>query len=151
MLDLVPDRIQFGHRQILNLQPSGVHFPLQTRKSGDELFGRIVESFFRFRAEFAGKTHSRKQKVADLFIDLGSVSVFDRFSDLVAFFIEFVENRVRIGKIESDGTVRDKSSFVVGKVASDGTVRDASNRIIGHAKGVPVRYAALFFFFDLTM
>ena len=61
------------------------------------------------------------------------------------------KSNFRIGKIESDGTVRDKSSFVVGKVASDGTVRDASNRIIGHAKGVPVRYAALFFFFDLTM
>ncbi len=53
-----------------------------------------------------------------------------------------------IGKIESDGTVRDSSNRSIGKVESDGTVRDSSNRTLGTAKGVPMRYAALYFFFD---
>ena len=53
-----------------------------------------------------------------------------------------------LGKIESDGTVRDQSNRTLGKVESDGTVRDSSNRTLGTAKGVPMRYAALYFFFD---
>lgn len=53
-----------------------------------------------------------------------------------------------LGKIESDGTVRDQSNRSIGKVESDGTVRDSSNRTLGTAKGVPMRYAALYFFFD---
>ena len=56
-----------------------------------------------------------------------------------------------IGKIESNGTVRARNNFALGKVDSDGAVRDTSNRIIGYAKGVPMRYAALFFFFGLLM
>ena len=57
-------------------------------------------------------------------------------------------NNSQIGKIESDGTVRNSSNSTIGKVCSDGTVRNSSNSTIGYAKGVPVRYAALFFFFD---
>ena len=57
-------------------------------------------------------------------------------------------NNSTIGKIESDGTVRNSSNSTSGKIESDGTVRNSNNATIGYAKGVPVRYAALFFFFD---
>ena len=57
-------------------------------------------------------------------------------------------NNSFIGKIESDGTVRNSSNSTIGKIESDGTVRNGSNSTIGYAKGVPVRYAAVFFFFD---
>ena len=57
-------------------------------------------------------------------------------------------NNASIATIESDGTVRDQSNRTLGKVESDGTVRDSSNRTPGTAKGVPMRYAALYFFFD---
>ena len=56
-------------------------------------------------------------------------------------------NNSSIGKVESDGTVR-KNGSSVGKIEKDGTVRNSSNSCIGYAKGVPVKYAALFFFFD---
>ena len=54
-----------------------------------------------------------------------------------------------IGKIESDGTVRDRSNSYLGKIENDGTVRDKSNRSIGKADGIERRYAALFFFFGM--
>lgn len=57
-------------------------------------------------------------------------------------------NNAYIGRIESDGTVRNRNNSYLGKVESDGTVRDRSNRTLGTAKGVPMRYAALYFFFD---
>ena len=57
-------------------------------------------------------------------------------------------NNSSIGKIESNGTVRNSSNSTSGKIESDGTVRNSNNATIGYAKGVPVRYAALFFFFD---
>lgn len=50
--------------------------------------------------------------------------------------------------MQSDGTVRDKSNMYVGKIDSDGTVRNGNGIIIGYAKGVPKTYAAVFFFFD---
>ena len=53
-----------------------------------------------------------------------------------------------IARIESDGTVRNSSNSYVGRVDSDGTVRNSSNSTIGYAKDVPMRYAALYFFFD---
>ena len=36
----------------------------------------------------------------------------------------------------------------VGKIESDGTVRDANNSRMGSASGVNKKYAAAFFFFD---
>ena len=51
-----------------------------------------------------------------------------------------------VGHIKSDGTVQDSSYRIIGHVKSDGTVQDASYRIIGHTKGVPMRWAALYFF-----
>ena len=57
-------------------------------------------------------------------------------------------NNSSIGKIESNGTVRNSSNSTSGKIESDETVRNSNNATIGYAKGVPVRYAALFFFFD---
>ena len=54
-----------------------------------------------------------------------------------------------VGKIESDGTIRNSSNSYMGKVEQDGTVRNSSNSTIGYARGVPMRYAALYFFFNL--
>ena len=53
-----------------------------------------------------------------------------------------------LGKLCSNGDVRDSSNSYMGKIESDGTVRNSSNSVIGYAKDVPVRYAALYFFFD---
>ena len=53
-----------------------------------------------------------------------------------------------IGKVESDGTVRNGSGSSVGKVESDGTVRNSSGNQIGSASGVKKEWAAAFFFFN---
>ena len=52
-----------------------------------------------------------------------------------------------IGHIQSDGVIQDASYRVIGHVKKDGTVQDASYRVIGHVKGVPMEWAALYFFF----
>ena len=52
-----------------------------------------------------------------------------------------------IGHIKSDGTVQDASYRTIGHVKSNGTVQDASYRTIGHADGVPLKWAAYYFFF----
>ena len=57
-------------------------------------------------------------------------------------------NNSYLGKIESDGTVRDRNNSCMGRVYQDGTVRNNNNSTIGYAKDVPVRYAAIYFFFD---
>lgn len=57
-------------------------------------------------------------------------------------------NNSYIGKVESNGVVRSRNNSMLGKVESDGTVRDSNNHTIGYAKGVPSRYAALYFFFN---
>ena len=36
---------------------------------------------------------------------------------------------------------------VLGRIATDGTVRNSNNSVIGYAKGIPTKYAALYFFF----
>ena len=51
-----------------------------------------------------------------------------------------------LGKVESNGTVRNRNNSILGKVESDGTVRDSNNHILGYARGIPQRYAAVFFF-----
>jgi hypothetical protein len=53
-----------------------------------------------------------------------------------------------IGHIKSDGTVQDSGYRTIGHVKSDGTVQDASYHTIGHANGIPLRWAALYFFFS---
>ena len=50
-------------------------------------------------------------------------------------------------KIEGNGTVRNSNNSLLGKVEGDGTVRDSNNHSIGYARGVPMRYAAVYFFF----
>ena len=52
-----------------------------------------------------------------------------------------------VAHIKSDGTIQDDSYRVIGHIKSDGTVQDASYRVIGHAKGIPLAWAALYFFF----
>ena len=44
-------------------------------------------------------------------------------------------------------TVQDAGYRIVGHIQSDGTIQDASYRIIGHASGIPMQWAALYFFF----
>lgn len=38
--------------------------------------------------------------------------------------------------------------ILLGRVNDDGTVRDSNNHLQGYAKGVPKKYAALYFFFS---
>ena len=52
-----------------------------------------------------------------------------------------------VGHIKDDGTIQDNSYRTVGHIKSDGTVQDASYRTIGHAKGIPLYWAAFYFFF----
>jgi hypothetical protein len=52
-----------------------------------------------------------------------------------------------VGHINNDGTIYDKSYRTIGHVNSDGTIYDASYRTIGHAKGIPLQWAAFYFFF----
>ena len=52
-----------------------------------------------------------------------------------------------VGHIKSDGTVQDGSYRTIGHIKSDGTVQDGSYRTIGHASGIPMKWAAMYFFF----
>ena len=56
-------------------------------------------------------------------------------------------NNSYLGKVESNGVVRNSNNSTLGKVEVDGTIRDSNNHTIGYAKGVPMKYAAVFFFF----
>ena len=56
---------------------------------------------------------------------------------------------MKIGKVDSDGEVKDRNNMQIGRVKADGTVVDRSNMTIGYAKGIPTTYAAVFFFFNL--
>ena len=53
-----------------------------------------------------------------------------------------------VGHIKSDGTIQDSSYRTIGHVKSDGTVQDSSYKTIGHAKGIPMQWAAFYFFFS---
>ena len=53
-----------------------------------------------------------------------------------------------VAHIKSDGTIQDASYRTIGHVKNDGTVQDASYRTIGHANGIPLRWAAFYFFFS---
>ena len=57
-------------------------------------------------------------------------------------------NNSYLGKVESNGVVRNSNNSTLGKVEADGTVRDCNNHTIGYARGVPMKYAAVFFFFN---
>lgn len=45
-------------------------------------------------------------------------------------------------------TVKDSGYRTVGYIKSNGTVQDASYRTIGYAKGIPLKWAAFYFFFQ---
>ena len=57
-------------------------------------------------------------------------------------------NYRNVGYIKNDGTVQNSNYKTIGHVKSDGTVQDANYRTIGHTKGVPMEWAALYFFFN---
>lgn len=52
-----------------------------------------------------------------------------------------------VAHIKSDGTMQDDSYRTIGYIKSDGRVQDSSYRTIGHANGVPLKWAAFYFFF----
>ncbi len=52
-----------------------------------------------------------------------------------------------VAYIKSDGTIQDSNYRTIGYIKSDGRVQDASYRTIGYANGIPLRWAAFFFFF----
>lgn len=52
-----------------------------------------------------------------------------------------------VGHVKSDGTIQDSNYRTVGHIRNDGTVQDSNYRTIGHAKGVPVTWGAVLFFF----
>ena len=43
--------------------------------------------------------------------------------------------------------IKNSSYQTVAHIKSDGTIQDASYRTIGHASGIPMEWAAFFFFF----
>ena len=47
----------------------------------------------------------------------------------------------------SKGIVRNSNYQYTGKIEDDGTVRDKNNQLIGYASGVPKTFAAIYFFF----
>jgi len=57
-------------------------------------------------------------------------------------------NNSYMGRVESNGVVRNSNNSTLGKVENDGTVRDSNNHTISYARGVPIRYAAVLFFFN---
>ena len=48
--------------------------------------------------------------------------------------------------VQNDGTVLDKDKKQIGQI-KDGTVTGGNNETIGYAKGVPVKWAAVYYFF----
>lgn len=44
-------------------------------------------------------------------------------------------------------TLKDSNYRTVGHIRQDGTVQDSNYKTIGHAKGVPVAWGAVLFFF----
>ena len=75
---------------------------------------------------------------------------------LLAFFLPetLLAQRITNGSyqtvahIKSDGTIQDSSYRTIGHIKSDGTVQDSTYRTIGHADGIPMKWAAFFFFFS---
>ena len=51
--------------------------------------------------------------------------------------------------LASGQDLRDRNYATMGYINSDGTVRDRNYATMGYAKGVPQKWAAVFFFFDL--
>ena len=52
-----------------------------------------------------------------------------------------------VGKFESNGTVRDRYNSTLGKVEKDGTIRNRYNSSIGKASNVNKNQAGVYFFF----
>ena len=52
-----------------------------------------------------------------------------------------------VAYIKSDGTIQDGSYRTIGYIKSDGRVQDGSYRTIGYARGIPMQWAAFYFFF----
>ena len=52
-----------------------------------------------------------------------------------------------VAHIKSDGTIQDSGFKVIGHFKENGTIQDSSFRVIGHADGIPMRWAAWYFFF----
>lgn len=53
-----------------------------------------------------------------------------------------------VGSVGNAQSFRD-NNMLLGKVESDGTVRNANNMRVGTASGINTKYAAVLFFFNL--
>lgn len=58
-------------------------------------------------------------------------------------------NNSTLATVGSDGTIRNSSNSVIARISSNGDIRDSNNHTIGYAQGVPIKYAAVYFFFNL--
>ena len=58
-------------------------------------------------------------------------------------------NNSSIGKVDSDGTVRNKYNASIGRIDRDGTVRDANGAQIGRVGSINPKFAAIIFFMNL--
>lgn len=56
-------------------------------------------------------------------------------------------NYAAIGHVKKDGTVQDNNYRTIGHIKQDGTIQDGNYRTIGHAPGIPMAWAAWYFFF----
>ena len=52
-----------------------------------------------------------------------------------------------LGYVKGDGSVLDGNKNPIGLIKSDGTVQNQNEVIIGYAKNVPIKSAAVYFFF----
>lgn len=59
-----------------------------------------------------------------------------------------VENEAHsvVGYVQTDGTILDKDKKTIG-IIKDGVVSSPGGETIGYAKGVPLKWAAVYFFF----
>jgi hypothetical protein len=59
-----------------------------------------------------------------------------------------IENEAHsvVGYVQNDGTILDKDKKVLGYI-KEGVVTGGNNETIGYAKGVPVKWAAVYYFF----
>ncbi len=56
------------------------------------------------------------------------------------------EKHSAVGYVQNDGSILDKDKKVIGYI-KEGVVSSANNETIGYAKGVPVKWAAVYYFF----
>ena len=57
------------------------------------------------------------------------------------------ETHKTVGHVGNEGIIKDGDQKTIGYIKIDGTVQNQNNEIIGYAKNIPVKWAAVYFFF----